>query len=441
MLQILQSGQIVRTQSTSLDCEVGPLLGGGGQGEVYRATLSGKPIALKWYLPRAATDLQRTSIESLIKKGAPNTRFLWPIDLVTSAFHPGYGYIMPLRDPNYRSLVDLMRRRIDPTFRALATAGFELAHSFLQLHSKGLCYRDISFGNLFLNPESGEILICDNDNVAVDGDTSTGILGTPRFMAPEVVRGEAMPSTQTDLYSLAVLLFYLFTIHHPLEGQRELAIHSFDLPAMTRLYGTDPLFIFHPTDSANRPVRGYHDNAIDSWPIYPRFLRDLFTKAFTAGVTDPAHGRIREGEWRSAMIRLRDSILYCQQCGIENFYDRDFLQSAADSQPVCWSCQTGIRIPFRIRTARSIVILNHDSQLYPHHVDDQRPYDFSSPIASVSRHPQNPDLWGLKNLSAEPWSFQTAADPTPIPVPPGRSVALAYGTRINFGKCEGEVRS
>jgi hypothetical protein len=105
MIQILQSGDIVRTQSTALDCEVGPLLGGGGQGEVYRANLSGKPIALKWYLPRAATQIQRNSIESLIKKGAPNNRFLWPIDVVTSAFHPGYGYIMPLRDASYRSLV------------------------------------------------------------------------------------------------------------------------------------------------------------------------------------------------------------------------------------------------------------------------------------------------------------------------------------------------
>ena len=440
MLQILQPGHIVRTQSTSLDCQVGALLGGGGQGEVYRATVSGKPVALKWYLPRAATQLQRTSLESLIKKGAPNTRFLWPVDLVTSSAHTGYGYIMPLRDPNYRSLVDLMRRRIDPTFRALATAGFELAHSFLQLHSKGLCYRDISFGNLFLNPDSGEILICDNDNVAVDGDNSAGILGTPRFMAPEVVTGQAMPSTQTDLYSLAVLLFYLFTVHHPLEGQRELAIHSFDLPAMTRLYGTEPVFIFHPTDSTNRPVRGYHDNALDSWPIYPRFLRDLFTKAFTSGVTDASHGRVREGEWRSAMIRLRDSILYCQHCGIENFYDREFLQAPAESPAACWSCQAQIRIPFRIRTPRSIVILNHDSQLYPHHIDDQRGYDFSAPIAAVNRHPQNPDLWGLKNLSTEPWSFQTAADPTPVSVPPGRSLTLAPGTRINFGKCEGEVR-
>jgi hypothetical protein len=215
---------------------------------------------------------------------------------------------------------------------------------------------------------------------------------------------------------------------------------------MTRLYGQEPVFIFHPSDTSNRPVRGYHDNALDSWSIYPRFLRDLFTKAFTSGITDPAHGRVREGEWRSAMIRLRDSILYCQNCGIENFYDRDYLQTNAaepdsTSKPACWSCQTEIRIPFRIRTPRSIVILNHDSQLYPHHVDDQRLYDFAAPIAAVSRHPQKPDLWGLKNLSAEPWSFQTISDPAPISVPPGRSVTLSSGTRINFGKCEGEVRS
>jgi serine/threonine protein kinase len=438
MLQILQAGQTLRTQSSSLDCQVGELLGGGGQGEVYRAQIGGKPVALKWYLPRAATQLQRNSLESLIKKGAPNARFLWPMDLVSCPNLPGFGYIMPLRDPAYRSLADLMKRRIDPTFRALATAGFELAHSFLQLHSKGLCYRDISFGNLFLNPDSGEILICDNDNVAVDGDIAAGILGTPRFMAPEVVRGEAMPSTQTDLYSLAVLLFYLFTVHHPLEGKRELAIHSFDLPAMTRLYGTEPLFIFDPGDESNRPVRGYHDNALDSWPIYPRFLRDLFTRAFTHGIHDPSHGRVREGEWRSSMIRLRDSILYCQQCGIENFHE----PAEMSHQPAakCWSCQAVLQTPLRIRTPRSLVILNHDSQLYPHHVDDQRPYDFSAPIAAVSRHPQNPSLWGLKNLCSEPWSFQTASDVTPTLVPPGRSVTLAGGTRINFGKCEGEIR-
>jgi serine/threonine protein kinase len=103
---------------------------------------------------------------------------------------------MQLRPERYKGIVDLMKRRIEPTFRALATAGIELAHSFLALHAKGLCYRDISFGNVFFDPDTGDVLICDNDNVTVDGSATSGVLGTPRFMAPEVVRGEAMPSMQ-----------------------------------------------------------------------------------------------------------------------------------------------------------------------------------------------------------------------------------------------------
>ena len=170
MLLMLKPGEVVQTQPALLDCTVGELLGAGSQGEVYRAELSGRAVALKWYLPAHAHAKQRESIQKLVAKGAPDSRFLWPMELAQSATAPGFGYIMPLREDRYRSVVDLMKRRIDPSFRSLATAGFQLADSFLQLHSKGLCYRDISFGNLFLDAETGDILICDNDNVTVDGD-------------------------------------------------------------------------------------------------------------------------------------------------------------------------------------------------------------------------------------------------------------------------------
>lgn len=269
MNQILKPGQTVYTDPSRVGCTVEQFLGGGGQGEVYRANLSGRPVALKWYFPHQATSEQLAALTTLLKMGAPNAKFLWPLELAAESGVPGFGYIMPLREPRYKGIVDLMKRRIEPSFRALATAGLELAHSFLQLHAKGLCYRDISFGNVFFDPDTGEVLICDNDNVAVDGKTQGGILGTPRFMAPEVVRGNALPSTQTDLFSLAVLLFYMLMVHHPLEGQAEAAIRCFDLPAMTKLYGTAPVFIFDPNNASNRPLPGYHDNAIAFWPIYP----------------------------------------------------------------------------------------------------------------------------------------------------------------------------
>ena len=438
MNQILKPKQTVHTETTGLPCTVEKFLGGGGQGEVYRASLGGKAVALKWYFPASATPEQRAALETLVEKGPPNEKFLWPMELTSAQGVLAFGYIMPLREPRYKGIVNLMKRRIEPSFRALATAGLELSHSFLQLHAKGLCYRDISFGNVFFDPDTGEVLICDNDNVTVDGKDVGGVLGTPRFMAPEVVRGDAAPSTQTDLFSLAVLLFYMLTVHHPLEGKKELEIKCFDLPAMTKLYGTEPLFIFDPDDDSNRPMRGYHDNAIEFWPIYPQFLRDLFTRAFTDGIQDPENGRVRESEWRAAMVRLRDSIVYCIHCGVENFYDIDALRTSGVSPGSCWSCGREIQLPPRIRIGNDIIMLNHDTQLFPHHLSGAKTYDFSEAVAAVTQHPSNPSIWGLKNLSDEKWVV-TTADGGIKDVDPGRSARLAVGTKINFGKTMGEI--
>jgi DNA-binding helix-hairpin-helix protein with protein kinase domain len=438
MDQILKIHQRVQTASQSV-CVVEEFLGGGGQGEVYRATLVGKPVALKWYYPASSTDEQRKALEILIKSGAPSDRFLWPMELADAAATSGFGYIMPLREARFKGIVDMMKRRIEPSFRALVTVGLELSHSFLQLHSKGLCYRDISFGNAFFDPVTGEVLICDNDNVTVDKQSLSGVYGTPRFMAPEIVRGDALPSTQTDLFSLAVLLFYMFMMHHPLEGKKELAIKCLDLPAMKKLYGTEPLFIFDPSDQSNAPDPQHQRNALVFWQIYPQFMHDLFTKAFTEGITDPQHGRVRESNWRSAMVRLRDSLIYCSHCKAENFHDAG--TSAADNKSAgrCWSCGRQLRLPPRIWFGRASVMLNHDTSLFAHHTDEERKYDFAKPIAAVTRHPSDQTVWGLKNLSDRVWSTTNIKGEI-NDVAPGRSVTLSPGTRINFGHLEGEIR-
>jgi DNA-binding helix-hairpin-helix protein with protein kinase domain len=439
MNQLLRRGLTIQTM-TNMPCTVEHFLGGGGQGEVYRANLGGQVMALKWYFPGHATAEQQAALEALIRIGPPTDRFLWPLALATHPGTPGFGYLMPIREDRYKSINDLMKRRIDPPFRALATAGLELAHSFLQLHARGMCYRDISFGNVFFDAASGAILICDNDNVAFDVTARGAVLGTPRFMAPEIVRGEALPSTSTDLFSLAVLLFYVFVVHHPLEGKKEAAIRCFDLPAMARIYGSEPVFIFDPLDESNRPVPGYQDNALTFWPIYPPFLRELFTRAFTAGLRDPQHGRVRESEWRQAMVRLRDAIFYCAKCGAENFHDVDVLRPTPGKPALCWQCRRGLRLPLRMGSGKNIMMLNHDTLVYPHHVDPDKKYDFSKPLAAVTRHPSRRDVWGLKNLGIYKWVSTTASGQV-IDVEPGRSVALAVGTRINFGNGEGEIRS
>ena len=279
MNQLLKDKMVVKAEISKEDVKIGKFLGGGGQGEVYEGTHKGEKIAVKWYFESSATSFQKDILNNLILKGAPNNNFLWPTDLVFSDGVKGFGYLMPLRPAQFKSIIDLVKRKAEPNFKELIKACYYLADSFKELHANGFAYRDISFGNLFFDPNTGDILICDNDNVNYDGTKTSGVLGTPSFMAPEIVRGEAKPSTNTDLYSLSVLLYYMLYISHPLDGEREANIKCKDMPALNDLYGYNPIYIFDPVNKSNRPVKGIHDNARVYHEIFPNKLKDLFEKA------------------------------------------------------------------------------------------------------------------------------------------------------------------
>jgi hypothetical protein len=84
-------------------------------------------------------------------------------------------------------------------------------------------------------------------------------------------------------------------------------------------------------------------------------------------------------------------------------------------------------------------MLNRDSKLYAHHVDDARRFDFSQSVAVLAQNPQNASIWGLTNLSESPW-VATFPDASVRHIDPGRSIALVRDLKINFGKVEGEIR-
>jgi len=405
----------------------------GGQGEVYEVEdkAGGRRYALKWYFKHSATAYQKKLIDRLISRGRPDHRFLWPLDMIEQGGL--FGYIMDLRPPEYKSILDLMKRRAEPTFAALCMAGINLADGYQSLHSQGLCYRDISFGNLFFNPKDGDVLICDNDNVTVNQDAEGGTEGTPRFIAPEIIIDKKYPSTMTDLYSMAVLLFYMFMLHHPLEGSVEANIKCLDGKAMEKIYGKEPIFIWDPVNTSNRPVSGYQDNAIIFWDIYPSYIKELFTQAFTVGLRD-ANKRIVENQWKEAIVRLRNSIMYCGYCGSENFYD---LQKVKQSEPhLCWSCKGNISLPPRIKIGSQLIMLNQNTALYPHHVRGS--FDFSGPIGKISKHPTQPGRWGLTNVSKEHWTL-TKQNGESVLVTPGKTAPLQTDAKINFGPAEGII--
>jgi hypothetical protein len=84
-------------------------------------------------------------------------------------------------------------------------------------------------------------------------------------------------------------------------------------------------------------------------------------------------------------------------------------------------------------------MLNHNTRLYPHHIDKNQRFDFSQPVAAINRHPQDPERWGLQNLSSSAWTI-TTSDNNVKTVEPQRSVALASGVVIDFGNTVAEIR-
>jgi len=433
----LRRGQVVRSH-TGKSYVVKEFLGSGGQGEVYKAHANGADYAVKWYFPQSATENQLELIKKLIAIGPPTDKFLWPLELLSDSRIKGFGYSMKLRDRNYRGIVDLMKRKMEPSFYTLTVSAIQMVDSFEKLHRKGLCYRDISFGNVFMNEKLGDILICDNDNVTSEKHADKSILGTPRFMAPEIVRGDGLPNVQSDLFSLSVLLFYMFMVHHPLEGRQEASIKCFDLPAMKKLYGTHPVFIFDPINSTNRPVVGVHDNALVFWDLYPQSFKDAFTKSFTKGLAKYKGARLSEAEWKEHLIALKNSIVKCQ-CGAENFYDISYMR--AGKSKTCWACKKLLEIPPRIKIGQDIVILNDHTRIFKHHVDSNRSINFKHIVGQVVRNPQQRDQIGLRNYSDTPWKAKLKTG-REVSISRGSTVGLDRVDEINFGNSVvGFVRS
>lgn len=408
---------------------VGALLGAGGQGEVYQVTVEGLTLALKWYHAHyVGIDTRlRTRLETAVRRGAPTGNFLWPIDMVAVPDHASFGYLMPLRAAHFTSIRDLIApppNRLELTLAQRGLICLQLAESFLELHAAGFCYQDINFGNIFLDPASAAILICDNDNVNVDG-ADASIYGTRKFMAPEVVRRETLPNSRTDLFSMSVLFFYTLFGWHPLDGKRESEVAVMNADAELELYGRDPLFLFDPDNDANGPVAGFHDPLVLRWKSLSPSLRRLFERAFGPGLHDPS-ARVLETEWRAALGTLVDAAYSCPDCGMEQVATpgRELLRS-------CLACENPLQWPLALKLGQRTILL-----------DEGRAVSLNArertPDARVEAHPTKPDLLGLRNLSGADWRV-TMPDASAYRVESEKTVRIMNGARIEFAQVTGEI--
>lgn len=396
-------------------------LGRGGQGIVYLVDLAGKQMALKWYL-KAPDNKFYKNLEENISKGAPSDAFLWP-EYLTRKEKGSYGYIMKLRPQGYYEFGQyLLAKRQFGSFEAMLNAAMKICEGFYKLHLSGLSYQDLNDGNFFIEPKTGDVLICDNDNVMPDGRKS-GIMGKARYMAPEVVGGKA-PDKYSDRFSLAVILFMLFYGNHPFEGSRVLACPCMTESFEKKFYGSDILFIYDD-NKENRPVRGVHNNVIRRWPAMPQTLQNAFKEQFGKDILAAPDKRMIEKKWKGVIQSLRDTLVRCPKCGDETFV-------SDSASPVCMNCGKSFDLAGKLVFINGReILLSPNTMVY---IDDDNQPDINVVSIPGDKYPVQ-----LQNITKGSWVVETQSGKIKS-IEPGSCVPIRPGLKLSIGSLKLEIQ-
>ena len=232
--------------------------------------------------------------------------------------------------------------------------GILLSRAVARLHAAGLAHSDLSYKNCLVNPIQGNACIIDIDGLVVPGKFSPDVIGTPDFIAPEVVMtshlppddaARKLPSRLTDCHALAVLIYMYLLYRHPLRGRK---VHDLDdeLKDENLTMGEKALFVEHPADASNRIkvdkaekwALPWADTTKIPYTVTGPYLTPLFTKAFVDGLHNPDQ-RPLASEWETALVKTVDLIQPCQNPSCEQkWYVFD-----NTTRPVCPFCGTPYR--------------------------------------------------------------------------------------------------
>ncbi|MGL5980129.1 MAG: helix-hairpin-helix domain-containing protein [Phocaeicola sp.] len=207
----------------------------------------------------------------------------------------------------------------------------KIARAVKRMHAAGLAHSDLSYKNVLVDPVTGNASIIDIDGLVVPGKYPPDVVGTPDFIAPEVLgtrtlplgdTNKKLPSIQTDRHALATLIYMYLLYRHPLRGGK---VNDLDSAKDEELsMGSKALFIEHPSDKSNRPK-------VDQLPpsqlpqgdvkklpytLCGPYLKELFDKAFIDGLHEPAM-RPTADEWEQALVKTMDLIQPCQNSNCE----------------------------------------------------------------------------------------------------------------------------
>ena len=226
-----------------------------------------------------------------------------------------------------------------------------VSRAVARMHAAGLAHSDLSYRNVLIDPVTGSASIIDIDGLVVPGKFPPDVVGTPDFIAPEVLAtmkldkrdtNRKLPSMLTDRHALAVMIYMYLLYRHPLKGGNYFGTGD-TTEEDNLMMGSKALFIEHPTDKANRPKANQIDSKELPWAdinkvpysICGPYLKALFDRAFIEGLHNPSKRPSAE-EWKEALIKTVDLMQPCQSQSCE----QKWFVFDNNSQPKCPFCNT-----------------------------------------------------------------------------------------------------
>lgn len=124
------------------------------------------------------------------------------------------------------SLDDWLRMHPNTDIRVLLSILAKIIQGVQAAHAQGIMHRDLKPQNVILdrslNPRVLDFGIA-RSKEHVDATSSGQILGSPKYMSPEQIQGKDLDA-RTDIYSLGIMMFLIFTGQEPFTGDEPRAI-------------------------------------------------------------------------------------------------------------------------------------------------------------------------------------------------------------------------
>eukprot|EP01046_Picozoa_sp_COSAG06_P047509 COSAG06_NODE_6924_length_2713_cov_16.993879_2_plen_706_part_01 len=162
-----------------------------------------------------------------------------------------------------QTLMDFVKKRKRLTEPEAQFYMMQLLDGMVYMHGKNVIHRDLKLGNLFLD-EHMNLKIGDFGlaaQILYDGERKKTICGTPNYIVPEILSGNAGHSFEVDIWAYGVIMYTLLVGKPPFETTdvkltyRQIKANSYTFP--DRMVGRDArdliTRILHPSPDS-RPT-------------------------------------------------------------------------------------------------------------------------------------------------------------------------------------------